>query len=372
MEYKITTRALDKTDSAFFKSMLQLIQNQLTIKWTYAENAYIVLVDLEQPEGIEFWISKPRGVFLIGYARQNFYRAEWFLQKPLRIQPLLQLLNSLAMLQPAQLLGEAEIPPAPSDAPDILATVATVPSSTTTASAPLPPIPSLFSKAIQSAEAATRNKTWLDNKLEYFEPSLYLLGLLQDSLAKAQPRRFSCLGAAPLYLLPHENRCFSAIPKMQHLDPLQKSLYSSYTKNIKVAELTIEDLLAEVQKNALRSYPADTALWLAALHCSHGRLFLGQSPNSVIRLKHWPNFIILPHDTVHVSLAAFMLKNMADLATIAQRTNTTLEIVVNFFNACKVIGLTVEAPITENHLINKTVAEPKRRTLRDILSRLLR
>jgi hypothetical protein len=374
MEYKITTRALDKTDSAFFKSMLQLIQNQLTIKWTYEENAYIVLVDLEQPEGIEFWISKPRGVFLIAYARQNFYQAEWFLQKPLRIQPLLQLLNSLATLQPAQLLGEmatipAEIPPT-HDAPDVPTTVATIPSSTTAAS--LPPIPSLFSKAIQSAEAATQNKTWLDNKLEYFEPSLYLLGLLQDSLAKAQPRRFSCLGAAPLYLLPHENCCFSAITKMQHLDPLQKSLYSSYAKNIKVAELTTEDLLAEVQKNALRSYPADTALWLAALHCSHGRLFLGQSPNSVIRLKHWPNFIVLPHDTVHVSLAAFMLKNMTNLVTIAQRTNTTLEIVVNFFNACKVIGLTVEAPATENHLTNKTVAEPKRRTLKDILSRLLR
>lgn len=370
MEYKITTRALDKTDSVFFKSMLQLIQNQLTIKWTYEENAYIVLVDLEQPEGIEFWISKPRGVFLIAYARQNFYRAEWFLQKPLRIQPLLQLLNSLATLQPAQLLGEAETSLAPIDTPDTPVTVATIPSSTPAAS--LPPIPSLFSKAMQSAEAATRNKTWLDNKLEYFEPSLYLLGLLQDSLAKAQPRRFSCLGASPLYLLPHENRCFSAIAKMQHLDPLQKSLYGSYAKNIKVAELTIEDLLAEVQKNALRSYPVDTALWLAALHCSHGRLFLGQSPNSVIRLKHWPNFIVLPHDTVHVSLAAFMLKNMTDLVTIAQRTNTTLEIVVNFFNACKVIGLTVEAPATENHLINKTVAEPKRRTLKDILSRLLR
>ncbi|MEZ5672761.1 MAG: hypothetical protein R3E08_10430 [Thiotrichaceae bacterium] len=368
MDYKITTKALDKTDSVFFKSMLQLIQNQLTKKWTYEENAYIVLVDLEQPEGIEFWISKPKGVFLIAYARQNFYKAEWFLQKPLRIQPLLQLLNSLATLQPAQLLGassEISAKPAP-------ATIDTPTNSPPVSITSLPPVPSLFAKAMQSAEAATESKTWLDNKLEYFEPSLYLLGLLQESVAKAQPRRFSCLGSTPLYVLPHENRCFSTITKMQQLDPLQKTLYSSYAKNIKVQELTAEDLIAEVQRSALRAYPIDTALWLAALHCSHGRLILGQSPNSVIRLKHWPNFIVLPHETVHVSLAAFMLKNATNLTTIAQKTNTTLEIVVNFFNACKLIGLTIEAAATEHHLVNKTVAEPKRRTFKDILNRLLR
>jgi len=367
MDYKITTRALDKTDSVFFKSMLQLIQNQLTQKWSYAENARIILVDLEQPEGIEFWISKPRDVFLIAYARQNFYRAEWFLQKPLRIQPLLQLLNSLAA---TQLLVDSP------NIPANLATVATQSAPTTSETSPeppvaLPPIPSLFAKAMQGTIEG-KNKNWLDNKLEYFEPSIYLLGLLQESLVAARSRRFSCLGSAPLYILPHENRCFSVITKMQQLDSLQKTLYSSYAKNIKVINLTPEELLAEVQKSALRSYPMDTALWLAALHCSHGRLMLGQAPDSVIRLKHWPNFVVLPHDTVHVGLAAFMLKNTASLMTIAQKTHTTLEIVVDFFNACKMIGLTIEEPANEGHLINKKIAEPKRRTLKDILSRLLR
>lgn len=361
MDYQITTRALDKTDNVFFKSMLQLIQNQLTQKWSYEESAHIILVDLEQPEGIEFWISKPRDVFLIAYARQNFYRAEWFLQKPLRIQPLLQLLNSLAMLQPAQLLINS---------PPITDQPAPPPESPSVPAAALPPIPSLFSKAMSGSEG--KNKNWLDNKLEYFEPSIYLLGLLQESLVAARPRRFSCLGSAPLYILPHENRCFSAVTKMQQLDPLQKNLYSSYAKNIKVVNLTPEELLAEVQKNALRAYPMDTALWLATLHCSHGRLMLGQAPDSVIRLKYWPNFVVLPHDTVHVGLAAFMLKNTASLITIAQKTHTTLETVVDFFNACKMIGLTIEEPASERRLVDKKIAEPKRRTLKDILNRLLR
>jgi len=364
MDYQITTRALDKTDNVFFKSMLQLIQNQLTQKWSYEESAHIILVDLEQPEGIEFWISKPRDVFLIAYARQNFYRAEWFLQKPLRIQPLLQLLNSLAMLQPAQLLiNSPPITDQPAPPPES-SSVASVPA------AALPPIPSLFSKAMSESEG--KNKNWLDNKLEYFEPSIYLLGLLQESLVAARPRRFSCLGSAPLYILPHENRCFSAVTKMQQLDPLQKNLYSSYAKNIKVIDFTPEELLAEVQKNALRAYPMNTALWLATLHCSHGRLMLGQPPDSVIRLKYWPNFVVLPHDTVHVGLAAFMLKNTASLITIAQKTHTTLETVVDFFNACKMIGLTIEEPANESRLVDKKIAEPKRRTLKDILNRLLR
>lgn len=369
MEYKITTRAFDKTDSVFFKSMLQLIQNQLTQKWVYAENASIILVDLEQPEGIEFWISKPRDTFLIAYARQNFYRAEWFLQKPLRIQPLLQLLNALAMLQPTQLLHvEATTDP-------VVPPTATVKSAPNTSAVPpagvsLPPVPSVFSKAMQYADEAAK-KSWLDNKLEYFEPSLYLLGGLQETINKNQPRRFSCLGSSLLYVLPSENRCYSTVLKQQ-LDPLQKTLYNSYTKNIQVTDLTEGVLAEEVKRHHLRPYPIDTALWLAALNCSHGRLLLGQTPDVNVRLKHWPNFISLPHDTAHVGLAAFMLKNSANLVTIAQKTHATLESVVDFFNACKVINLTIEEQAVEIPLTKKQIAEPKRRTLRDILNRLLR
>lgn len=371
MDYKITTRAFDKTDSVFFKSMLQLIHNQLTERWVYAENAPIIIVDLEQPEGIEFWISKPRDTFLIAYARQNFYRAEWFLQKPLRIQPLLQLLNSLAMLQPAQLLQVATVqPPAPASPPATVKSAPTTSSSVPPAGVSLPPVPSVFTKAMQYADAAAK-KSWLDNKLEYFEPSLYLLGMLQETIDKNQPRRFSCLGSSPLYVLPSENRCYSTVLKQQ-LDPLQKTLYSSYTKNIQVTDLTEVALAEEVKHHHLRPYPIDTALWLAALNCSHGRLLLGQTPDVNIRLRHWPNFIMLPHDTTHVGLSAFMLKNSANLVTIAQKTHTTLESVVDFFNACKVIHLTIEEQAVELHLLKKQIAEPKRRTLRDILNRLLR
>ncbi len=369
MDYKITTRAFDKTDSVFFKSMLQLIHNQLTQKWVYAEDARIILVDLEQPEGIEFWISKPRDAFLIAYARQNFYRAEWFLQKPLRIQPLLQLLNSLAVLQPSPLLQQIQ---SPAVSPPPVATLKSVPAppSAPPSGVSLPPVPSVFSKAMQYADTAAK-KSWLDNKLEFFEPTLHLLGLIQETLSKNQPRRFNCLGASPLYILPSENRCYSTVLKQQ-LDPLQKTLYSSYTKNIQVADLTEIVLAEEVKSHHLRSYPIDTALWLAALNCSHGRLILEQVPDARVRLKHWPNFVVLPHDTVHVSLAAFMLKNSANLVTIAQKTHTPLENVVDFFNACKVIDLTVEEPAAELPLHSKQIAEPKRRTLRDILNRLLR
>lgn len=366
MDYKITTRAFDRTDSVFFKSMLQLIQNQLTQKWVYAEDAQIILVDLEQPEGIEFWISKPRNAFLIAYARQNFYRAEWFLQKPLRIQPLLQLLNSLAMLQPAQLLQVPAAQPVPVPPPTPTAPTNKPPSSGVS----LPPVPSVFSKAMQYADAAAK-KSWLDNKLESFEPASYLLGLLQNAVAKNQPSCFNCAGASPLYVLPAENRCYSTVLKQQ-LDPLQKTLYSSYTKNIQVAHLTEAVLTEEVKSHNLRPYPIDTALWLAALNCSHGRLIAGQIPDARIRLKHWPNFIVLPHDTVHVSLAAFMLKNSANLVTVAQKTHVPLENVVDFFNACKAIDLTIEEQVAELPLLSKQIAEPKRRTLRDILNRLLR
>jgi hypothetical protein len=96
----------------------------------------------------------------------------------------------------------------------------------------------------------------------------------------------------------------------------------------------------------------------------------GYSKESLFRLKSWPNFIVLPYLSVHVNMAAFMLKHTANLSMVADKTETPLTIVIDFFNACESIGLisSEKSPNVED----KNLPEHKRELFRSILKRLLR
>jgi len=341
MQYPISAIALEKMDGILFKSMLQLVQWQLNAEWTLSETAKIVLVDIEQPEGKLFWQahSHDAAILMIVYARQNEQRAQWFLPKPIRVQTLVQLLNAITVFK------------------------VTAPTATDVVSTPT----DLY-KPINPTESNTAHSVTLPN--ECFEPSQYLLGILQKTLQSNQAKRFNCGSLPPLYVLPSERRCFIAPINMSQVDIEQRMLYAALAEQIKSINLTAEALRLEVEKNKLRAYPAETLLWLTALYASHGRLLTNQPKEASIRLKQWPNFIILPHYSVHINLAAFMLKHTTDIFTITTKTRLSLSTVIDFVNACRMIGLIVEEKNPET-TIERVLPDPKRNLLKNILKRLL-
>ncbi|MDY6994373.1 MAG: hypothetical protein SVR94_17455, partial [Pseudomonadota bacterium] len=109
---------------------------------------------------------------------------------------------------------------------------------------------------------------------------------------------------------------------------------------------------------------------LTTLYASHGRLVSEYTQQSFIRLKQWPNFAILPHHPLHMNLAAFMLNKATDLATVANKTQIPLATVIDFFNACTMIGLIVEESNSQS-IADKDIPEPKRHLFKNILKRLL-
>jgi len=351
--YKISVKAFEKMDALLFQSMLQLVQKQLVVPWQFEESANIVVIDAEQPEGKIFWENHPSAKITVLYAKQNIYNAQWFLQKPVRVQPLVQLLNEMATLQTSQELATRASPV--SEAKPTKVVPVTNPRSE----------PKVVATAV--IEKPTLIPTISDSSC--FNPSYYLIGLLEQAIKTVQPKCLMSADQTPLYVLPQEQRCFTR-PISKKLVLLPKSIYALPLEKIKSIDLSVESLRAEVENQALSGYTIDTILWLTALHASQGRLIDNQSKQALVRLKQWPNFAILPHQPAQMNLAAFMLKKTADLSEVAEKTQLPLATVIDFFNACKVLGLVIEATQTETIIAKKDLSEQKRNLLRTILARL--
>ncbi|GEM_PF-962625 len=370
--YKITAKALEKMDELLLKSMLQLVQRQLNATWRLEDNAEIVLVDTEQPEGQAFWQTHLSNKLLVSYAKQNHYQAQWFLAKPIRVQPLVHLLNTMESLNLSK--GTTQSPPLEKPAKISSRQTAPKPSGTPTQVEAIPPpvvAPISLSEALKKQ---TLEQIGFPNLKNTFEPSQYLLGLLLNALNTNQITRFSHPEHTPIYLLPSEKRCFTITLPTQTLNNSQKKFYETAANHIQVEHLSREKLLEEVEHHHLKPYPLETILWLSALLASQGRWLAGYSQYMFIRLKRWPNFAILPHQPLHMNLAAFMLKKTADLSTIANKTQVPFPVVVDFFNACKIIGLINEepkAPPPSILLENTDVPDQKRTLLKGILKKLL-
>lgn len=353
--YKISVKAFEKMDALLFQSMLQLVQKQLVATWQFEESANIVVIDAEQPEGKIFWENHPSAKITVLYAKQNIYNAQWFLQKPVRVQPLVQLLNEMATLQTSQELATRASPVIEAKPTEMSAM----------------PLTANHSEPKVATAAAIKKPTLVStiSEASCFNPSHYLIGLLEQAVKTVQPKCLMSADRIPLYVLPQEQRCFTR-PISKKLVLLPKSIYALPLEKIKSIDLSVESLRAEVKNQALSEYTIDTILWLTALHASQGRLIDNQSKQALVRLKQWPNFAILPHQPAQMNLAAFMLKKTADLSEVAEKTQLPLATVIDFFNACKVLGLVIEATQTETTIAKKDLSEQKRNLLKTILARL--
>ncbi len=342
--YTISTQALEKIDIILFRSMLQLVQKQLNAVWNMDSSAKIVLVDIEQPEGKAFWesqLTRPE-ILMIAYAKKNFKDTRWFLPKPIRVQPLVNLLNAIATQMTSQSLQATPLPRDDKTLP-------------------------LTNKLINLDSAEKSSHSGSTDYL--FDPSKYLLGLIQAAAQTGQPKRFSCAGLPPLYVLPNEQRCFTSLIHMGQIDSSQRILYGAFAEHIQSVDLSSEILQQEVKQQKLQPYPLETILWLTTLYASHGRLIHEQAQDNFIQLKQWPNFINLPHHPVHINLAAFMLRHTADLKTISAKTHVLLPSVIDFVNACQIIGLIIEEKHSKR-IEDKHLPEQKRQLFKSILKRL--
>lgn len=326
--YKLYYHALQKNDPVFFRSMLQLVGLKLSQNWEIDERAKLVLVDIETVEGQAFWQNPPAEVVLIAYARQNNVQTQWFLPKPIRTQSLIQLLNELA----EHLCFEEKPKP---------------------------------EEHIFQPSHAEIVKAKASN---FFQADYYLVGVLQRILKEQVITRLQCTGFPPLYLIPEERRCFTHQVQFNQINTAQKMFYAASIDEIECEAVSAEQLQQEIKQQHLVAYPIETMLWLSAMCASQGRFSSPADQHKFMRLVQWPNFALFPYQPYHMNLAAYMLKNIADVNRIAQKTQCTPENVVDFTNACSIIGILKYEQ--ENKVVEKQLPEARRSLFKTILQRL--
>ncbi len=345
--FKITTKALNKNDDVLFKSMLQIVNAQLTAEWSFHDDAEIILVDMEEREGQQFWQQQQAQRVLIAYAREKPAEATWFLPRPIRVKPLIQTLNALAAAQ--QFL--------PTAAASSTTTPATTPSISSIPSTP----------AIKTASPVVSTASLSQDA---FDPEQSLIGLLKQAVAKQQAMCFQIAAATPLFFSAKRQQCLTAQLQLNTLAATPTHLYNVSQEQIQCEPIAETAVIKAIAEQGGQFYPLAAIIWLTALSASKGRLIVGHLLQQPVKLKHWPNLAVLPHQPHHIRLAAFMTRNSATLATVAEKTQVSIAQVVDFFNACQLEQLVEHTE--QAALLNKNnVSDAKRSLFRGILKRLL-
>jgi len=314
LSYKMSTYGMEKNERLFFITMLDLAQKTLDVSWVLDEKTpHFIVVDVEHPNGKAFWQAHHVDKNLVALAPQNILNAPIFLEKPLKVRTLAEMLKRLStefsnLSEPALAVTDKEIT-------------------------------NFFDDLASEQKKETE---------DVFEPSLYLSGLLKNALQSGQSQRFSVGNLAPLYVLPEQASCFYKAIDFGNLTPTQKVFYKVKSSQIEQQPLTSENLNSTVQTEGLRKYPINTFLWASSLYASNGRVLAGFSLDTPVHLKQWPDLSLLAHDSTHFRLAAFMLKNTATLTSVAAQTQVEIPAVFNFFNACMITQI---IEIDESHAV---------------------
>lgn len=189
----------------------------------------------------------------------------------------------------------------------------------------------------------TIEKTTLEIETNFFDPKLGILGKL---LSNEDDFKFFNLtntsGANKLYINV-KDRTYYCINKLENLD----GVFSSVAPLIPHS-LTENELRQVIINEELKSQPLDNLIWHVTFNCSQGKIIKGYAPSDIVHLKRWPD-ITLPGCRSLIKLAAYMQSNAANLETAQQKTGFSSEQINNFYNACKVIGLIVQANQTDIH-----------------------
>jgi len=363
-QHTIAMQGLSRKDTVFFTSMLQIVHAKLEATWHLTEivtDAEAVLVDLESTVGQDFWHNSPNCV-KIAYAHQNTCEAEWFLPKPVRVQPLIQLFNALSTIGFSELtvIPESELKTGKQSKTSTSQIAQPINTQVSTKNTPLVP-PSDSQSANTAAETTA-----------CFNPQIHLLGLLQNAVQQSHITELRCANLPPIYVSPQEQMAYTHRIDIRQLGSNHKILCSAYAEHVEQKVVELEALRTAISTENLQAYPFDTLLWVAALHASRGQLLIGLTYEQRFKLKRWPNFAYLPHQSIHMNLTAFMVKNPATINTITQKTYVPIMNIVNFINACHAINILEITPqIEQSPVAHKTISAPKRHLLQSILQKLM-
>jgi len=170
-----------------------------------------------------------------------------------------------------------------------------------------------------------------------FDPQRHLVDVIQASIARGEAMACSAAGYSTIYLSPSENAVY-ALEDVQNL----ASICQLDIGDIKVSSLSAQELQAALSsENRLKRRPLNEFHWFALLTASNGRLLAGRDEHEPVYLREWPGYVRLPFYTLYLDIASHMSGGFRNLHEIARHSAAPIQNVIDFHNACEMLGLIV-------------------------------
>lgn len=178
--------------------------------------------------------------------------------------------------------------------------------------------------AAQPAPAqATHSQRTTEVLIPRFDPNVGLLGVLRKSIQQNQNSAILVDNKPVLAVFPAIQRVWIAVDAAQLRDLCSKANLDVSVKSVP------EDSNLHERANATIT----STIWQVALWTANGRLVQPINPNTVFRLKSWPNLTRLTELPESMRLSAFLVKTPVSLNTLYKLMPLEMADILNYIAA---------------------------------------
>lgn len=326
MPLQVILVGFDDRDQRYFRSVLELIEGRLGERWLpvsrVGDRYDAMIIDVDSEEGRTLWERRPDAYPLaVAAARARDFACEWMLAKPFRpLGPhsIVETLNAIAPViasrKPREASGD-----------------------------------STFGQTQRLAPLGGVTETVL------------------KAVASGQPAKLVHGGDVAVLVDPQGRRYYRRISR-ERLDLLMKDRRAG---TIAYEPCDRAEFETAIRDGELRPKPLERLLWLTFV-LGHDVQPRGWAPEDGIRIRHWPDFASLPHNSNHLRLAAAFSRRPAAVADVAVTSRILQGEVIRFVNACAALGLVEAGAAPERAAAPRPAEEEGERAglFRTILRRL--
>ncbi|MBE9516260.1 MAG: hypothetical protein IME93_04730 [Proteobacteria bacterium] len=300
---KISVAAIgmNPVDRKLLKSLFLLSeQNQYGFELAEGDQADLVVADLDglDDAALQAYKGGNPGQPMLHISIRGGYRdgADPYITKPLRVDAVFEELNKLSQLR-AQTTAATKKPGA--------------------------------RKALKSAQTASIS----DASAPSFEPGDYLIGLVQQIVAKNQDSTISLSGYGDITISPKMGIYVSAIKSDDMED-----VYRLPASNFSVTAIN-EGKFKSALMESKEKQGINELLWQAAYFASEGRLMAGCLRQDVVSLDYWPNITRLATPDNAIGICALLTRYPTSVTLAIRILKVKPEEVYAFYSAAKASGV---------------------------------
>lgn len=169
----------------------------------------------------------------------------------------------------------------------------------------------------------------LPDVIDYFDPRGSLVAALSDIRRDRLPSVVAIAGQDAMFVLPGQD----SVLLLQDMSVIRRAC-DAVSAEVRVRALSPGDTPPRATAQSLTAL-----LWQVSLWSSRGRLLAGHHPDTLVRLRHWPNLTRLAVVPEAMRIAAFWVRSPVSLRLTVRMLNVPPQHIFDFLAATHAIGI---------------------------------